>query len=86
MTEKPDEIIPDAEIERVHGNANFGSIGKREVVNQALLKAACGYHNGHTAQSIIAEHGLIRETKSRGQGAITERGRRYLWAVFGGKI
>ena len=59
---------------------------KREVVNQALLKCACGYHNGYTAQTIITEHGLINDTKKRGQGALTARGRAYLWAVYGGKI
>ena len=57
MNKQPNDIIPDSEIERVHANANFGSMDKREVVNQALLKCACGYHNGYTAQTIITEHG-----------------------------
>lgn len=77
-----EEIITNAEINRVHANANFGDTPKRDVVNQALLKCACGLHNGYTAQQIIAEHGLIREVNSYGTSSLTVRGRRYLWAAF----
>jgi hypothetical protein len=31
---------------------------KRDVVRYALMKVACGYHNGHTSQCIINELGL----------------------------
>ena len=79
-------IIPDSEIERVHANANFGDTPKRDVVNFALLKCACGYHNGHTAQQIIAERGLIRDRNSRGTTALTAKGRKYLWAAFGKNV
>lgn len=79
---KPESIIPDAEIERVHGNANFGGTPKRQVVNEALLKAACGYSNGHTACQIIAEHGLVKAENRRGTTALTPKGRRYLWAAY----
>ena len=34
MSEKPEDIISDDEIERVHANANFGCMKKRDVVNQ----------------------------------------------------
>ena len=80
---KPEEIITGDEIDRVHANAKFGSTPKRSVVNNALLKCACGYSNGHTAQTIIAEHGLISSVRRRGTTALTQRGRKYLWAVFG---
>lgn len=82
---KPEDIITDAEIERVHGHADFGEgTVKREVVNRALLKCACGYYDGHTARTIIADHGLIRDARARGSAtALTARGRKYLWAVFG---
>ena len=84
MYPKPEEIISDEEIDRVHANANFGGrMTKREVVNNALLKCACGYHNGATSQQIIAEHGLIIERRRRGTTALTQRGRQYLWAVYG---
>ena len=52
VSEKPEEIITDEEIERVHANANFGSIGKRQVINQGVLKCACGYYQGHTSTQI----------------------------------
>ena len=81
----PSDIISDEEIDRVHANANFGSTPKRWVVDEALLKCACGYHNGHTAQTILAEHGLIREARRRGTTALTQRGRKYLFAAFAGR-
>lgn len=81
---KPEEVITDAEVERVHAYANFGSgISKREVIDQTLLKCACGYSSGHTAQMIVAEHGLVISSKRKGITALTQRGRKYLWAVYG---
>ena len=80
MSEKPEDIITDEEIERVHANANFGSMGKREVVNQGVLKCASGYYQGHTSTQIITEHGLI-DDKYR----LTPKGRMYLWAAFNTK-
>lgn len=80
---KTQYIIPDSEIDRVHANANFGSMSKRTVVDQALLKTACGYSNGHTANQILAEHGLISEPKRRGLRNLTSKGRKYLWFAYG---
>lgn len=71
------EIISDEEIERVHGNANFGGMDKREVVNQGVLKCASGYYQGSTSKAIIAEHGLIDK-----EYTLTPKGRMYLWAAF----
>ncbi|WP_373237741.1 hypothetical protein [Cohaesibacter celericrescens] len=79
---KPEEIISDEEIEHVHANAQFGEIPKRVVVNQALFKAACGYHNGYTARQIITEHGLVKSV-SNNNSQLTDKGRKYLWAAFG---
>lgn len=81
MTDKAAEIISDEEIERVHGNANFGSMGKREVVNQGVLKCASGYYQGHTSTQIITEHGLIDD-----KYGLTPKGRMYLWAAFSSAI
>ena len=75
MTEQ--EIITDEEIEIVHANSNFGSTPKRDVVKYALLKAACGYHSGSFATSIIKEHGLVNSKLN-----LTKKGRMYLWAAF----
>lgn len=75
------ELISDDEITRVHANANFGSMDKREVVSEALLKAACGYHNGYTAQQIITEHGLVKDV-SNSRPPLTDKGRKYLYEAF----
>ncbi len=77
MTERVEDIISDDEIERVHANANFGSMTKRDVVNQGVLKCASGYYQGSTSTQIITEHGLV-DAKYR----LTKKGKRYLWAAF----
>ncbi|WP_417329212.1 hypothetical protein [Halomonas cupida] len=74
---KPEDIITDEEIERVHANANFGDMGKREVVNQGVLKCASGYYQGHTSRQIITEHGLVTH-----EYELTPKGKAYLWAAF----
>lgn len=81
MSEKVEEIISDEEIERVHANANFGCMSKRDVVNQGVLKCASGYYQGSTSNQIIREHGLV-DAKYR----LTKKGRRYLWAAFSAAI
>lgn len=77
MTDK--EIISDEEIEKVHANANFGGMEKRDVVNLGVLKCASGYYQGATSNRIIEEHGLIDMKHYR----LTEKGKKYLWAAFG---
>ena len=77
MATEAEEIIPDEEIERVHANANFGSMDKRQVVNQGVLKCASGYYQGSTSTQIIKEHGLIDDNYQ-----LTPKGRMYLWAAF----
>ena len=74
---KVEEIISDEEIERVHANADFGHISKRDVVAMGVLKVAAGYYQGHTSKQIITEHGLVD-----GNYTLTAKGRTYLWAVF----
>ncbi len=75
---KAEEIITDREIEKVHANANFGSMNKRDVVNLGLLKCAIGYYQGYTSRQIIKEHGLIND-----EYGLTNTGKEYLWSVFG---
>lgn len=80
----PESIITDEEVERVHANANFGTMTKRDVVAFALLKAACGYHSGGTARSIIIEHGLTSNPSNpMNVPTLRKKGREYLWACFG---
>ena len=74
---KPEEIITDEEIEKVHANANFGGYKKRDVVNLGVLKVASGYYQGSTSKHIITEHGLIDDDYN-----LTVKGKTYLWAVF----
>ena len=77
------EIVSDAEIERVHGNANFGPISKRHVVDESVDKIARGFHIGGTARAILLDHGLIRlprrggVTDYHGQPVLTAKGRKY---------
>ena len=73
------EIITDEEIDLVHGYSNFGDMTKRDVVNLAALKVACGFYQGSTSTQIIREHGLIDPKKYE----LTPKGRAYLWAAFG---
>jgi len=77
------EIISDEEIERVHANANFGDMTKRQVVNEGVLSYSMGYTTGHTMMTILREHGLI--TKPCGyKASLTEKGKEYLRAMFYG--
>jgi len=74
------EIISDSEIERIHANANFGSMEKRDVVNLGVLKCASGYYQGCTSRTICEEHGLIDKKYN-----LTPKGKAYLWEAFGNK-
>jgi hypothetical protein len=79
----PKQIVPDAEVERVHGSANFGPIAKRTVINEGVLSYAFGYTTGHTMMMILREHGLI--TKPQGyKASLTSKGKSYLRALFEG--
>lgn len=70
------KLISDAEIIDVHGNADFGPIPPRKVVNEGVLKAAFGYSGGHTQFLILREHQLIRRDWS-----LTVKGLKYLRAL-----
>lgn len=75
------DIVSNEEIERVHANANFGSMGKRQVVNEGVLKYASGYHCGYTQVCILQEHGLVYSSMSRKQG-LSEKGIKYFKAML----
>lgn len=81
--EKLTEIVSDAEIVRVHGYANFGSMSPREVVNDGVLKTAVGYHCGHTQFSILREHGLVTKPRLGSYDAhLTKKGKAYARALY----
>jgi hypothetical protein len=79
----PEEIITDAEIERVHANANFGHMSKRRVVDEGVLKYAFGWSTGSTMRAILLEHGLIRARRPTETGSLTPKGKKYLRAMQG---
>ena len=77
------EIISDDQIEVVHGNANFGGMSKRAVVNEGVIKYAIGYTGGSTQVAILLEHGLIRKPRNHGyRSDLTEKGKEYARAVL----
>ena len=78
------DIISDADLERVHGNAKFGAMSMRLIVSDGVLKYAIGYTSGHTQFRILLEHGLIRTPKPGSyRSSLTAKGRRYLRAMIG---
>lgn len=74
--ETPETLIPNREILNIH-IGDFGPRDKRSVVNEALLKIACGYAIGSTAKEILIKHELISFN------SLSAKGRKYLWLVFG---
>ena len=84
MAKRPEDLISDAEIERVHGNANFGSMSKRRVVDEGVLKYAFGYTSGSTQLAILREHKLLRAPQPGSYAStLTKKGFRYLRALKG---
>lgn len=77
----PEEILSDADIERVHANANFGATSKRDVVESGLISYAFGFTTGNTMLQILAEHNLVRISKGY-NATLTKRGFEYLRAMF----
>ncbi len=70
-------IISDDEIVAVHGDASFGTLSPRYVVNEGVLKSAYGYHHGSTALWILRQHGLVKAHNGR----LTKKGFRYLQSL-----
>ena len=79
MSIRNDQIVQQTEIDAVWGRANFGSSYSRmDIVQNGVLKCACGYHQGSTSRQIVTELGLV----SPGY-RVTKRGKRCLWLWFG---
>ena len=82
--EETSDIISDDEVEAVHGYANFGSMSKRRVVDEGVLKYAFGYTSGHTQLCILQEHGLVRTPRpGRYYTTLTKKGQKYIKAMKG---
>lgn len=74
---KTEKLISDQQLIDVFGNANFGDCSKRDIVKYSLLKCACGFRIGYTANQILEELGLVTKKYT-----ITKSGKEYLWASF----
>lgn len=78
-----EEIISDEEIDRVHGNANFGSMTPREVIDEGIKKVLIGYSCGSTQEAILQEHGLVSFRNQRTRTLrVTARGMNYARAMY----
>lgn len=76
---RPNEIISDEEVKRVHGHANFGTMTPREVLADGVWKYSMGYSGGHTQLCILLEHKLITKPKPGSYKAnLTVKGKAYL--------
>jgi hypothetical protein len=79
----PQEIISDEEIVRVHGNANFGAMDPREVVNDGVRKTAVGYHCGSTQLHILRDHGLVTKPRPGSSDTdLTKKGKAYARSIY----
>lgn len=75
---KPEEVITDAEIEEAFRNTNFGTTyTHREILDNTVLKCACGWYTGHTAKGIVQSLGLVTA-----KWKLTKKGQYYLWKVY----
>ena len=70
-------LISEEEVHRVHGNANFGPIAPRTILNRGVLSAMLGYHVGSTLSRILRKHKLIRQN-----GDLTAFGKKYARALW----
>lgn len=68
-------LVSDEDLQKVWGNANFGSTPRREVLRETLIKIACGFHTGSTATQICLELKLIGKSKR----SLTKKGKLYLY-------
>ena len=73
-----DYIITDQQLTKAFKGTNYGmNPNYRKIVDNGLLKVACGYYNGATTSHVLIELGLV----SKGCG-ITKKGRTYLYQTF----
>ena len=80
----PAQIVSDADVERVHGYANFGpEMSNRDVLAVGVDHYANGFTTGHTMMCILLEHGLIKRPRpGKYKSSLTKKGDRYRLAVL----
>ena len=74
--EEARDVVSDARVSIVHGNADFGRTDQRQILNMGVLSACMGYNVGSTLKAILREHGLTRS-----DGRLSILGMRYLRAL-----
>lgn len=82
---KEDKIGLDLTMDDINsawGNANFAISDRVRVLKHALLKCACGYRQGRTAENILMDLNLAKCCKNRPHIRLTERGRKNLYELF----
>lgn len=72
-----ERIIPNEDVTRIHGSANFGSRTPREVIDRGIVQIASGYSVGSTLKGILISHDLISNKL-----VLTHKGQQYLWSIF----
>ncbi|PHR88479.1 MAG: hypothetical protein COA78_36435 [Blastopirellula sp.] len=70
--------VSDSELKDAFENCNFGGKDPRDVVENAVLKKATGYHNGSTSEAIIKHLGLVKKNGKR----LTKHGQRFLFNTY----
>lgn len=75
--ESIEELVTEDELIKAFLGTNFGGQPNRVIVRQAILKAAVGWHQGHTSTSILQELGLLEDDY-----VLTAKGRMYLWLLY----
>ena len=71
-----EDLVPDGLLDLAFVNTNFGGVLPRVVVRQAILKAAVGWHQGHTSTVVLKDLGLLEDDYT-----LTAKGRMYLWLL-----
>jgi hypothetical protein len=78
------QIVPDELVNEAFKGTEFGKTPYREIMSQGLLKSACGFADGFTAESILVELGLLK-IGSNQKRILTRSGKDYLFECFANK-
>jgi hypothetical protein len=72
------KIITTRDVDKVKGNANFGSENVYNIIKLAVLKVASGYASGSTVKYMMQELGLVTKDRKR----LTKKGKQHLWEWY----
>lgn len=80
-TDPLQQIVPDELVKEAFEGTNFGGTAHREIMSQGLLKSACGFAEGFTAERILVELGLLKIGANQ-KRILTRSGKDYLFEAF----